>query len=112
MTTFYDGHLVFGQSPTGVSIGIVPSLDGILKLSARPSLERLLADTSVCGKAFERKTDDLGIMFVCLADNECLWQLELEMRDIAETLKNEHDFNLRIIDRRYCRLVTSTQVAA
>lgn len=112
MTTFYDGHLVFGQAPAGVVIGIVPSSDGVLKLSARPNLERLLADTSVCGKSFELQSDYFGVMFVCLADNESHWQLELEMRDIAETLKNEYDFNLRIIDRRYCRLVTTNQEAA
>ena len=112
MITFYDGHLVFGQSPAGVVIGIVPSSDGMCKLSARPDLVRLLADTSVCGKSFELQSDFVGGMFVCLADNESQWQLELEMRDIAETLKNEHDFNLRIIDRRYCRLVTISQEAA
>lgn len=105
MLTFYDGHLVFGQNQNGVVIGIVPSVDGMRKLAAHPNLERLLEDTSVCGKSFERQTDVHGVMFVCLADNKAPWQLELEMRDIAETLKKEHDFDLRILDRRYCRLV-------
>jgi hypothetical protein len=112
LITFYDGHLVFGQSPAGVVIGIVPSTDGMCKLSSHQNLERVLADTSVCGKSFELQSDHLGTMYVCLADNECQWQLELEMRDIAETLKNEYDFNLRIIDRRYIRLVTVNQEAA
>lgn len=106
MITFYDGHLVFGQNKDGVVIGIVPSDDGMRKLAAQPNLERLLEDTSVCGKSFERQTDFRGTMFICLADNTCQWQLELEMRDIAETLKNEYDFNLRILDRRYSRLET------
>ena len=106
MLTFYDGHLVLGQNRAGMIIGIVPSEDGLRKLAANTDLVRLLEDTSICGKSFEYHSDFIGSMFVCKADNANQWQLDLDVKDIAETLRTGYDFHLLIIEGRYCRLVT------
>ncbi len=105
MVTFYDGLLVCTQSPQGLAIAIVLAENGLYKLKRQPSLKEALGNTSVCGKVFEYKQDHVGPLFVCLADNSQGWQVELEMRDIVETLERKHSFLLHLIDNRYVRML-------
>ncbi len=111
MTAFYHGHLVYSQYRRGFAIAIVPSEDGMQRLSACPGIESLLTDTVVCGKSFERQDDYLGTMFVCLADNRNQVEVEFEMRDLQETLENECGLLLRVIDERHCRLIKPQRAA-
>jgi hypothetical protein len=111
MTTYYHGHLVYSQFRRGFAIAIVPSDDGMERLSACPNIEHLLTETLVCGKSFERQDDYLGTMFVCVADNRDQVEVGFEMHDLQETLENECGFLLRVVDERYCRLITP-QIAA
>ncbi len=111
MTTFYHGHLVYSQHRQGFAIAIVPSDDGLQRLAVRPGIERLLTDTLICGKSFERQDDYLGTMFVCMADNRNQVEVGFEMYDLQETLENECGFVLRVVDERHCRLIRSQRAA-
>lgn len=111
MLTFYDGHLVLAQAKSGVLICIVPTDDGLRKLATHVGLEQSLADTSICGKSFQKQVDYLGTLYLCPADSKDQVEMELEMKNLQKSLADRFGFQLRLIDKRYCRPVSWPKAA-